>query len=173
MSMHTRFNKTLEGNWIICDCYEAEIIKYFWHLNLHQLTLISKYCPNVAEQRGSLRGKLTFDQRRLIRSRSQERREVAAWVMGGGCYWLITLLSRCLRIHKQEGSLRQAAVVETALKAPGDILISSPPRCTDKPTLFLAFFCGVKRGRLKTSWQAKEAGGGDRNTVNMKTLFGP
>ncbi len=26
------------------------------------------------------------------------------WVMGGGCYWLITLLSHCLRIHKQEGN---------------------------------------------------------------------
>lgn len=71
--------------------------------------------------------------------------------MEAGC--LITLLSHCLRIHKQEGSWDRRPMVETALKAPGDILISLLPCCSDKPTLFLAFFSGVKRGRQKTSWQ--------------------
>lgn len=112
MSMHTSvwFSKTWEANFRIiwmCDCWEAEIIKYFWHLNLCQLRLISTHCPIVAKQHRLLRGKLTFDHQKLIRGWSQDGTGRVEWLMGGGCYCLITLLSHCLRNRDRQPCWKQ------------------------------------------------------------------
>lgn len=55
--------------------------------------------------------------------------------------------------------LRQTAGAETALKSTRNFLISLSPRCSDKSTVFLVCFSGVKRGRWKTSWQRRKQPG--------------
>ena len=158
VSMHTWFNKMLEGKFrIICD----------WSLGRSRDDEIFLTLKSVSAWINSW-VLSECDQQNLIRSCSQEC--IVSCGVSDRRWMLLahhstnTLSSGYISRGESETDNKG----RNRLESFHDILISLPLCYTDKLTLFPAFFSSVKRGQLKTSWQPGSRWG-DRDTVNMKT----